>query len=121
MIVFGFFSSCPLYSVCVWMYGMYVCLEFTGNVAIFIFVHFILHSRFRGTVNTELSLKSRVPIVILKLQILTQLRVAGGRQGRRNYWKGIVNLVNVKHHTKTTKHAKKVEEDTSWPHSRHHH
>ena len=119
MIVLGFFSSCPLYSVCVWMYGMYVCLEFTGNVAIF--VHFILHSRFRGTVNTELSLKSRVPIVILKLQILTQLRVAGGRQGRRNYWKGIVNLVNVKHHTKTTKHAKKVEEDTSWPHSRHHH
>ena len=61
------------------------------------------------------------PHRILKLQILTQLRVAGGRQGRRNYWKGIVNLVNVKHHTKTTEHAEKVEEDTSRPHSRHHH
>ena len=55
----------------------------------------------------------------LKLQMLTQLRVVGGRQGKRHYWKGIVNLVNVKHHTKTAEHADKVEEDTSRPHSGH--
>ena len=73
--------------------------------------------------NSQLRVEPQVtpPRSILKLQMLTQLRVVGGRQGKRHYWKGIVNLVNVKHHTKTAEHADKVEEDTSRPHAGHPH
>ena len=92
--------------------------EYTGNVHLYILSCF---QDFQG--NSQLRVEPQVtrPRSILKLQMLTQLRVVGGRQGKRHYWKGIVNLVNVKHHTKTAEHADKVDEDTSRPHSRHPH
>ena len=93
-------------------------IQYTGNVHLYILSCF---QDFQG--NSQLRVEPQVtpPRSILKLQMLTQLRVVGGRQGKRHYWKGIVNLVNVKYHTKTTEHADKVEEDTSRPHARHPH
>ena len=90
--------------------------EYTGNVNLYILSCF---QDFQG--NSQLEPQVTRLGSILKLQMLTQLRVVGGRQGKRHYWKGIVNLVNVKHHTKTAEHADKVDEDTSRPHSRHPH
>ena len=80
---------------------------------------FYLAFKIQGNSQHNVEPQVTCPRSILKLQMLTQLRVAGGRQGRRHYWKGIVNLVNVKHQKKTSKHTDKVKEDTSRPHSGH--
>ena len=97
-----------------------MCLEYTGNLYLYICI-FYLGCKIQGNSQHRVEPQVTRPRSILKLQMLTQLRVVGGRQGRRHYWKGIVNLVNVKYHTKTTEHTDKVEEDASRPHSGHPH